>query len=136
MQVPEDQIYIAEATRLFDKALEVDPACGMCHGQYGDMFKDAHKVMKAIEHYTLSAQLLPHVPTIFCNLVYTKLFACDWRAYDADFDRLLAMVRHNPKPPSLTPPPKKHLARHGPSPDCSCRLGVCVLCVFMYTNVA
>ena len=72
----------------------------MCHGQYGDMFKDAHKVMKAIEHYTLSAQLLPHVPTIFCNLVYTKLFACDWRAYDADFDRLLAMVRLtlNPQP--------------------------------------
>ena len=64
------------------------------------MFKDAHKVMKAIEHYTLSAQLLPHVPTIFCNLVYTKLFACDWRAYDADFDRLLAMVRLtlNPQP--------------------------------------
>ena len=107
MQVPEDQIYIAEATTLFDKALEVDPACGMCHGQYGDMFKDAHKVMKAIEHYTLSAQLLPHVPTIFCNLVYTKLFACDWRAYDADFDRLLAMVRLtlNPQPSTLNPKP-------------------------------
>ncbi|KAJ1480527.1 hypothetical protein T484DRAFT_1810475, partial [Baffinella frigidus] len=53
---------------------------------------DSHKISKAIEHYTRSAQLLPHVPTIFCNLVYTKLFACDWRGYDEDFARLMRMV--------------------------------------------
>ena len=72
----------------------------MCHGQYGDMFKDAHKVFNDRALAGAFAAQLPHVPTIFCNLVYTKLFACDWRAYDADFDRLLAMVRLtlNPQP--------------------------------------
>ena len=66
-----------------------------CHGQFGDMYKDSHKVMKAIEHYTLSARFMPHMPTIFCNLVYTKLFACDWRDYDADFDRLMRVSAPN-----------------------------------------
>jgi hypothetical protein len=51
--------------------------------------------MKAIEHYTLSARFMPHMPTIFCNLVYTKLFACDWRDYDADFDRLMRVRAAN-----------------------------------------
>ena len=44
---------------------QVDPDCGMCHGQYGDMYKDSHKISKSIEHYTRSAQLLPHMPAIF-----------------------------------------------------------------------
>ena len=50
------------------------------------------QVTKSVDHYRLSAQLMPHMPTIFCNLVYTKLFACDWRDYDGDFDRLMKMV--------------------------------------------
>ncbi|EKX44399.1 UDP-N-acetylglucosamine-peptide N-acetylglucosaminyltransferase [Guillardia theta CCMP2712] len=97
-KVPEDQIYIEQATKLFEKSIEVDPQCGMCHGQFGDMYKDAHKITKSIEHYTLSALYLPHVPTIFCNLVYTKLFACDWQNYHAEFDRLVKMVQEETDP--------------------------------------
>jgi protein O-GlcNAc transferase len=102
-KVPEDQIYLDQATKLYEKALQVDPNCGMCHGQFGDMYKDSHRVTKSIEHYTLSAQLMPHMPTIFCNLVYTKLFACDWHNYDADFDRLMKMVHEETDPARPVP---------------------------------
>ena len=82
---------------------QVDPDCGMCHGQYGDMYKDSHKISKSIEHYTRSAQLLPHMPAIFCNLVYTKLFACDWSNYHAEFDRLMNMVHQETDPARPAP---------------------------------
>jgi len=102
-KVPEDQIYLDQATKLYEQALLVDPQCGMCHGQFGDMYKDSHKVTKSIEHYIRSAQLMPHMPTIFCNLVYTKLFACDWRNYDADFDKLMHMVHEETDPTRPVP---------------------------------
>lgn len=92
-KVAEDQVYLTEAEALYSKSLEVDSACGMCHGQMGDMYKDAHRVNKAIAHYTESARLLSHMPTVFCNLVYTKMFGCDWSDYESDFARILAMVR-------------------------------------------
>lgn len=94
-----------QAAQPCDKAdlVQVDPHCGMCHGQYGDMYKDSHKISKSIEHYTLSAQLLPHMPAIFCNLVYTKLFACDWTNYDADFERLMKMVHEETDPSRPVP---------------------------------
>jgi protein O-GlcNAc transferase len=92
-RVEEDWVYIGKAEALFNKSLEVDPACGLCHGQIGDMNKDAHRINKAIEHYTKSARLLSHMPTIFCNLVYTKMYGCDWSDYESDFARILALVR-------------------------------------------
>jgi len=92
-KVEEDWVYIGRAEALFNKSLDLDPACGLCHGQIGDMNKDAHRINQAIEHYTKSARLLSHMPTVFCNLVYTKMYGCDWSDYESDFARILALVR-------------------------------------------
>jgi hypothetical protein len=83
----------------------------------------------------VSAQLLPHVPTVFCNLVYTRLFACDWSNYEADFARLMRMVEDETRPDRAPPrylcvqPLQARPARRGPvGPEAGPRLLKTVCC--------
>ena len=55
-KVPEDQIYLDKAIELYEKAVAVDPNCGICHGQLGDMYKDSHKVLHYVVLYSCRAK--------------------------------------------------------------------------------
>ena len=43
--------------------------------------KTACRIGEAIAGYYKSYLLSPDSPTIFCNYMYTKFFACDWSDY-------------------------------------------------------
>lgn len=96
-----DNVVIDKAMALFDRSIELDPTCGMCHGQRADLLKDAHRIGEAIAGYHKSYLLSPDSPTIFCNYMYTKFFACDWSDYRSDFDRLTSLLIQETTAPSL-----------------------------------
>ncbi|KAJ2007948.1 hypothetical protein GGI04_001320 [Coemansia thaxteri] len=75
--------YVAEAVRMYEKAVECNPAFDVALANLGNAIKDLGRVQESVAWYLRAVQASPNFVEAVCGLANAMAGVCDWRARDA-----------------------------------------------------
>ncbi|KAJ2028055.1 hypothetical protein H4S03_007992 [Coemansia sp. S3946] len=74
--------YVAEAVRMYEKAVEFNPTFDVALANLGNAIKDMGRVQESVAWYLRAVQASPNFVEAVCGLANAMAGVCDWRARD------------------------------------------------------
>ncbi|KAJ2792978.1 hypothetical protein H4R21_006073, partial [Coemansia helicoidea] len=74
--------YLAEAVRMYEKAVEFNPTFDVALANLGNAIKDMGRVQESVPWYLRAVQASPNFVEAVCGLANAMAGVCDWRARD------------------------------------------------------
>ncbi|KAJ2726261.1 hypothetical protein GGI07_000738 [Coemansia sp. Benny D115] len=74
--------YVAEAVRMYEKAVEVNPTFDVALANLGNAIKDMGRVQDSVSWYLRAVTASPNFVEAVCGLANAMAGVCDWRARD------------------------------------------------------
>ncbi|KAJ1986851.1 hypothetical protein GGI25_004670 [Coemansia spiralis] len=74
--------YLAEAVRMYEKAVEFNPTFDVALANLGNAIKDMGRVQDSVPWYLRAVQASPNFVEAVCGLANAMAGVCDWRARD------------------------------------------------------
>ncbi|PIA15037.1 hypothetical protein COEREDRAFT_82252 [Coemansia reversa NRRL 1564] len=74
--------YLAEAVRMYEKAVEFNPVFDVALANLGNAIKDMGRVQDSVPWYLRAVQASPNFVEAVCGLANAMAGVCDWRARD------------------------------------------------------
>ncbi|KAJ2909386.1 hypothetical protein GGI21_001935, partial [Coemansia aciculifera] len=74
--------YVAEAVRMYEKAVEFNPTFDVALANLGNAIKDMGRVQDSVAWYLRAVQASPNFVEAVCGLANAMAGVCDWRARD------------------------------------------------------
>jgi protein O-GlcNAc transferase len=78
----------------YTEALKINPNSPITLLNLANIFKDTGDVQNAISCYSRALNIANWFPEAFCNMVYSKIFICDWENIKPNFERLAAYIKY------------------------------------------
>ncbi|KAJ2064668.1 hypothetical protein GGI17_000810 [Coemansia sp. S146] len=74
--------YVAEAVRMYERAVEFNPTFDVALANLGNAIKDMGRVQESVAWYLRAVQASPNFVEAVCGLANAMAGVCDWRARD------------------------------------------------------
>ncbi|KAJ1878849.1 hypothetical protein LPJ66_011810, partial [Kickxella alabastrina] len=74
--------YVAEAVRMYERAVDVSPGFDVALANLGNAIKDLGRVQESVAWYLRAVQASPDFVEAVCGLANAMAGVCDWRARD------------------------------------------------------
>ncbi|KAJ2519549.1 hypothetical protein GGI11_002541, partial [Coemansia sp. RSA 2049] len=80
--------YLAEAVRMYEKAVEFNPTFDVALANLGNAIKDMGRVQESVPWYLQAVQASPNFVEAVCGLANAMAGVCDWRARDGMYTEI------------------------------------------------
>ena len=78
----------------YTQALQLNPNSAITLYNMGNIHKDTGDIPHAIIYYSKALEIVQWYPEAFCNMVYSKIFICDWENADKNFEELVKYAKY------------------------------------------
>ncbi|KAJ2083971.1 hypothetical protein H4R24_000414 [Coemansia sp. RSA 988] len=85
--------YLAEAVRMYEKAVEFSPTFDVALANLGNAIKDMGRVQDSVPWYLRAVQASPNFVEAVCGLANAMAGVCDWRARDGLYTEIAVRWR-------------------------------------------
>jgi protein O-GlcNAc transferase len=89
-----DTADLNQSILFYQKAVLLDPRSLSSVFNLANLLKDAGDITQAIHFYEKTLEIAPNHCEAFCNLVYSRIFICDWQDIHQNFERLAQVIKH------------------------------------------
>lgn len=94
VSVLKDTQNLQQSIVYYSQALQQNPNCPTTLFMLANILKDTGDVPQAIACYSRALNIVHWYPEAFCNMVYSKVFICDWDNIKQNFEQLAKYTKY------------------------------------------